>query len=301
MKLPYPLRRLVRGRRLTGLGLAFVMALSMVGLTAPVSHADPKQPLTEIHWNITGLEGGGQAAHDEYWRVIDQLHHHTGHDFHQTQLDETTGLSNRLVQISLHHKGAYVGALYFWADNLYLAGIYQPGQGGGHFAFRDQRPADFNAVLGVHSEPLPWNGSYIALPGGSTRQNLQINGPRLHGAMMNLAGARRLISHGAGQDLLGQSLVMMIQATAEAARFGRVFDNIRGNIRTAGSGGAQLGVENVDLQQNWSRISNWVYRVIQNPAAGELSFGSGVFHRSFRTLQQLLAYVFFMELHSGSR
>jgi hypothetical protein len=56
-----------------------------------------------------------------------------------------------------------------------------------------------------------------------------------------------------------------------------------------------------DPQQNWGTISNWTYRVLQNAGVRPLQIGADAFLRTFATLRQLIAYVFSMELASGSR
>lgn len=83
-----------------------------------------------------------------------------------------------------------------------------------------------------------------------------------------MGGASTHLQTQNGRSVLSHALVMIIQVTSEAARFGRVFDNIRTNIRNHGSGGAQMGEENVDLQQNWGTISNWTYRCSRTPEYG---------------------------------
>lgn len=288
-------------RRAAGALTALALTAALAGLAAPAAHADTNQPLTQVTWVIDDLLNGGADPHQQYWNMIADLHRHSGHDYFRDNVDETTrSTQSQLIQVSVWRYGTYQGALYFWANNLYLAGFYQPGNGGGHYAFNDPAStARFNQVLGVQARVLPWTGNYSTLPGGSARQNQQINGPRLDSALQQLHQANTLLQSANGRDLLGQSLVMMIQATSEAARFGRVFDNIRGNIRD--HGGAQIGIENADLEQNWGNISNWIYRVLQNPGIAPLQIGTGAFHRSFATLAQLMAYLSYVELHSGSR
>jgi hypothetical protein len=297
------LRRI--GRRALGALVALALSIGLLGLAAPAASADPDRTLTVHDWVIDDLLNGGQDPHQEYWNMIAAMHRVTGHDFFRDTLDETTTNNNALFQVSVHRYGTYVGALYFWTNDLYLAGFYQAGPGGGHYAFNESRRARFNELLRVNSTALPWNGSYTNFSDGagdqSSRRNLQINGPRLDNALQQLGRAGTHLQTQNGRSVLSHALVMIIQATSEAARFGRVFDNIRTNIRNHGSGGAQMGEENVDLQQNWGTISNWTYRVLQNAGVRPLQIGAGAFLRTFATLQQLIAYVFYMELASGSR
>ncbi|MBP0448417.1 hypothetical protein J5Y04_02470 [Kitasatospora sp. RG8] len=292
---------LVRVRRqLVGALVALALAVGLMGMTPPSAHADTNNRLSTINWDISDLNGGGASAHQRYWDVISQLHSLSSHDWFRTDLDETVVADNdQLIQISLNRGGAYLGAIYFWPHNLYVAGFYQVG--GTHWVFNDgdaQRER-FNRVLGVQASTLPWTSNYNGLPGGGTRQNQQINGPRLDNALQQVRQIAALQNSGSGRAVLADSLVMMIQATSEAARFGRIFDNIRGNIRDHGV--AQIGTENVNLERNWDTLSNWVYRVMNNAGTPPVTVGEGVFARTFYTLQQLMQYVSYMDLYSGSR
>ncbi|MFE7760444.1 ribosome-inactivating family protein [Streptomyces sp. NPDC057438] len=138
-------------------------------------------------------------------------------------------------------------------NDLYLAGFYQAGQGGGRYVFTEDRRARFDELLGIRSTALPWNGSCTNFSGNAgdqgSRSNLQINGPRLDNALQQLGRATTHLQSQNGRAAPSQALVMIIRGTSEAARFGRIFDNIRTNIRDHRTGGAQMGVENVDLQQ----------------------------------------------------
>lgn len=285
--------------------MALALSIGLVGLSAPAASADPDRILTVHDWVIDDLENGGQDPHQQYWNMVAAMHRVTGHDFFRDTLDETTTNGNALFQVSVHRYGTYVGALYFWTNDLYLAGFYQAGAGGGHYAFNEPRRARFNELLRIQSTTLPWSGSYTGFSGNAgdqgSRSNLQINGLRLDNALQQLGRANSHLQSQNGRAVLSQALVMIIQATSEAARFGRIFDNIRTNIRDYHTGGAQMGAENVNLQQNWGTISNWLYRVLQNAGTPPLTIGTRDLQRTFATFQQLIAYVFYMELASGSR
>ncbi|MFJ7910995.1 ribosome-inactivating family protein [Kitasatospora sp. NPDC096204] len=286
--------------RLVGALIALALAVGLTGMTSPAARADTNERLTNIDWDISDLNGGGGSPHQRYWDVISRLHTLSSHDWFRTDLDETVVADNeQLIQISIHRSGVYQGAMYFWPHNLYLAGFYQAG--GTHWVFNDGAASTnrFNRVLGVNASVLPWSSNYNNIPGGGSRQNQQINGPRLDNALQQVHHISGLMASGSGRSLLADSILMMVQATSEAARFGRIFDNIRGNIRDHGL--AQIGVENVNLETNWATISNWVYRVMNNAGTPPLTFGTEGFVRTFYTLQQLMPYVGYMDLFSGSR
>ncbi|MGW7315665.1 ribosome-inactivating family protein [Streptomyces sp. NPDC054854] len=212
---------------------------------------------------------------------------------------------SRLIQIRVLRRGSQVVSLYFWADNLYLAGFYTPGNDqnqGRHYAFNDTWPEDFNHVLNLQTAAtrLPWGGNYVSLPGGNNRTYDVINGPGLHNALLVLGGARARLGNGGdrGATEVGNALTLTIQATAEAARFGRIFDTVRGNIGTGTR--TAMGTDNVVLQNNWSQISRWIYRASDDPAYpthNALTL-SGVACTALRTL---LTHLLYVELLSGSR
>lgn len=294
----------VVGLRLTSLFLALAIALGLVQAASTSAHADPSGPLTKFDWEIGSLVYGGADAHDEYWAFIDRLHQTSGHDIPNhpevaSTLDETTLLPTRLLEARVVEDGEYWGSLYFWADNLYLAGFYQPGYSangvthpGRHYAFPDVWPTEFQQVLGVSSVTrLPWNGNYANLPGGST--DARAARVITHNNIADALEAIRRAPDRLAQDsnAFGRQLVLLIQATSEAARFGRIFDNIRGNIRDYTS--HPMTAQNVALQQAWDNLSSWVYRRL-----GGSNEPYAINNITFQTLAAWLAYVGYMELHA---
>ncbi|MGI5526003.1 ribosome-inactivating family protein [Streptomyces syringium] len=300
----HPLNLLhLTGRRLVGLALALAMTVGLISTAAaPAAHADPHDTHTQWTWQIEDLQHGGEAAERSYYRLIERLHDISGHRIPgQDRLAETTNQPARIIEIRLQNGEQYWGSLYFWADNLYLAGFYQPSVDGSddhHYVFPDVWPDEFSRVLGgVQVDRLPFGGNYNQLPGGSTqaRQQQSITAFSFYAALATLQHAPRYLHTGPGRESMGRSLVTIIQATSEAARFARLFDNIRGNMRDYTAN--PIGAENVVLEQNWDHISDWVYRAMQPGNHGVLGLGS----RTFTTLQALLAYVGYIELSSKAR
>ncbi|WP_406193801.1 ribosome-inactivating family protein [Kitasatospora sp. NBC_01560] len=289
------------GRRLVGVLLALGLALGLLQTaSAPAAHADPSDTITKFDWDIGDLEWGGDAAHSNYWYAIDQLHRISGHDIPNhpevaSQLDETTLLPTRLIEARILTHGQYRGSLYWWADNLYFAGFYQPAYDnhpGTHYGFPDVWPTEFQqATHSVNFQRLPWDGNYSRLPGGGSgeRAGRAIGYANLTNALTSIATAATRIQR--DPNAFAREMVTIIQATSEAARFGRIFDNIRGNIRNYTSNA--MGSENVDLQQHWDDASTFVYRRLggQTPTFS-------ISGRTFQTLAAFLAYVGYMELHA---
>ncbi|MFB7378788.1 ribosome-inactivating family protein [Kitasatospora purpeofusca] len=289
------------GRRLVALLLALGLALGLSqAASAPAAHADPSDSITKFDWDIGDLEWGGEAAHSNYWYAIDQLHRISGHDIPNhpevaSQLDETTLLPTRLVEARILTHGQYRGSLYWWADNLYFAGFYQPAYDnhpGTHYGFPDVWPTEFQQVThSVNFQRLPWDGNYSRLPGGGTgeRAGRAIGYANLTNALTSIATAATRLQR--DSNGFAREMVTIIQATSEAARFGRIFDNVRGNIRNYTSNA--MGPENVDLQQHWDDASTFVYRRLSGQTPTFSISG-----RTFQTLAAFLAYVGYMELHA---
>ncbi|WP_432129313.1 ribosome-inactivating family protein [Streptomyces sp. bgisy082] len=289
-------------RRIAGLLLAFALSVGILGAATPAAHADPDRPLTVVDWDITGLEHGGQGQHDRYWNMIDQVHRISGHDFYQV-LDETTTTYNQLIQIRVSHAGQHVVSLYFWANTLYLAGFYQPGQPNGtgnrHYVFPDGYPDAFNRVLGVQAHRLPWNGSYANLPSGSSRDERRLTPQNLQNALLTLGNAQQLLGTGAGQNTVGSYLVDVIGATAEAARFGHLFDIIRGNIRNRTE--TPIGRFGAALQTSWGHISTWVYQRLNDPTGGGITIGGPGYSRYYLTVAALIRDLGYIQLNGHKR
>ncbi|MFE0581094.1 ribosome-inactivating family protein [Streptomyces sp. NPDC058874] len=289
-------------RRVACLLVALALSAGVLGAAAPAAHADPDRPLTVVDWDISGLEHGGQGHHDRYWNMIDQVHRISGHDFYQV-LDETTTTPDRLIQIRVSHAGQYVVSLYYWANTLYLAGIYQPGQpdgtGNRHYVFPDGYPDAFERVLGVRAHRLPWNGSYATLPGGGARAERRLTPQNLQNALLTLRNTQQLLTTGAGRQTVGSYLVDVIGATAEAARFGYVFDVIRQNIAHHAS--TPIGPFGADLETSWGQLSAWVYARLRNPAGNGFTIGAQGYSRYYPTVAALIANLGYIQLNGHKR
>ncbi|MDI9883714.1 ribosome-inactivating family protein [Streptomyces sp. HNM0645] len=289
-------------RRITGLLLALALSVGMLSAAASTAHADPDRPLTVVDWDITGLENGGQGQHDRYWNMIDRMHRISGHDFYRV-LDETTTTHNQLIQVRVNHAGRHVVSLYFWANTLYLAGFYQPGQANGtgnrHYVFPDGYVDAFNGVLGVRAETLPWNGSYANLPNGGLRDQRRLSPQNLQNALLTLGNAQQLLGSGHGQHTVGSYLVDIIGATAEAARFGYLFDIVRGNIRNHTSN--PIGRFGAALQTSWGQLSTWVYARLNDPTGGGFTIGGAGYSRYYPTVAALIADLGYIELNGHKR
>jgi hypothetical protein len=284
-------------RRIAAVTVALALSLAVVQLSAPAARADPQQAVTDITWDITQLRYAGISAHDSYWDVIAQIHTISGHRAGPAQyaLYETTTTRDRLIRINLVENGRDVGSLYYWANDLYLIGFRQPGQG--TYAMSNNQRGTFDRVARVRSRPLPWLGDYPTLPGGSQQERAKsrIYPGALDNALLQISQAHTLLMTANGVRTLGRAMVMIIAATSEAARFSTVFDLIRGNIRYRTD--TPLGGDNVALEQNWARISGWLYRAFQNREQPPLVING----RQFTTVTAVMAFIHWIDLFGNAR
>ncbi|WP_030019843.1 ribosome-inactivating family protein, partial [Streptomyces monomycini] len=135
-----------------------------------------------------------------------------------------------------------VAALYVRSDNLYLMGVWTPssqsGSVSGLVGFRDQR-AEMQAILQRNGTPAPvtdfgFNSNYDAL-GSDTRATVGMNGYTIANAVRAVSGYNNHMTHTA-QTGFQASLIILIQAVSEAARFQDIAITVGNNIRSGRSG-----------------------------------------------------------------
>lgn len=146
---------------------------------------------------------------------------------------------------------------------------------------------------------LPWNGSYATLPGGGNRAQRQLTPQNLQTGLQTLGRTQELLRSAAGQTTIGSYLVDIIGATAEAARFGYIFDTVRQNIRNRTS--TPIGAFGAELETSWGRLSAWVYARLNNPAGAGLTIGAPGYSRYYPTVAALIANLGYIELNAYKR
>ncbi|WP_191971760.1 ribosome-inactivating family protein [Streptomyces luteolifulvus] len=279
-------------RKILTLFAALVCTAVMAGLAASPAQADPHRDLTQIDWNITNLDEGGDAAASAYHGMVGRLRDVSGHRL-GNNLMETTTQPARVIEVRVLTAGHHLLSLYFWADNLYLGGYWEPH--GGHYLFSDLWPDQMQRILGspddVHM--LPWGSNYSELPGGSNRGSFNLGPQGIWTALNRLMRSHQLLPQDHRDVAAG--ILQTIAVTSEAARFGYIErlagDSIRNNQPT------QLGSTGLALENNWSRMSEWVRGELQNPTRPDLEVAG---HR-FSSIGALIAFVYYMEIkHPGS-
>ncbi|WKV70045.1 ribosome-inactivating family protein [Streptomyces sp. PCS3-D2] len=91
----------------------------------------------------------------------------------------------------------------------------------------------------------------------------------------------------------------VIGATAEAARFGYVFDVIRQNIAHHAS--TPIGPFGADLETSWGQLSAWVYARLRNPAGNGFTIGAQGYSRYYPTVAALIANLGYIQLNGHKR
>ncbi|MEV6975984.1 ribosome-inactivating family protein [Kitasatospora sp. NPDC093806] len=284
-------------KRLCSALLTLAVAMGLVTTLSGTASATNYQV---IDWNISNITAGGNTHHQNYWNLIDAIHRHTyGDPTGVNGVTETTTEHGRLVQVRvLDTNNTHLASVYLWANDLYVAGFYSP-QNNTHWAFVD-RINEFENALGVR---VPANrriasGNYADIPGGNDRGTLAPNPGNIYNAMRTLGRAT------AYNDATGRAVLMATQIFSEAARFGVVFDVIRGNIQNPNRN-RTLNYENPDragdfiqaatVENQWGAIS----RFIRNARANPNGQAVWVMSHQVTTIAAVLYYIGFIEANGG--
>ncbi|MFF8729473.1 ribosome-inactivating family protein [Streptomyces sp. NPDC015171] len=273
------------------------LAISM-GLVTTLSGTASATNYQVIDWHISNITAGGNTHHQNYWNLIDAIHRYTyGDPTGVNSVTETTTERGRLIQVRvLDTNNAHLASVYLWANDLYVAGFYAP-QTNTHWAFQD-RINEFQTALGV---TVPANrriasGNYSDIPGGNDRGSLAPNPENIYNAMRTLGRAATY------NDATGRAVLMATQIFSEAARFGVVFDVVRGNIQTPTRNrplnyfDPQRGnILAANVENQWGAISRFIREARANPSGQTIS----IMGHTVTTIAAVLYYIGFIETNGG--
>jgi hypothetical protein len=273
------------------------LAVSM-GLVTALSGTASATNYQVIDWHVSSITSGGNTHHQNYWNLIDAIHRYTYGDVTGVNsVTETTTERGRLIQVRvLDTNNVHLASVYLWANDLYVAGFYAP-QTNSHWAFQD-RINEFQTALGV---TVPANrriasGNYNDIPGGNDRGSLAPNPENIYSAMRTLGRAA------AYNDATGRAVLMATQIFSEAARFGVVFDVVRGNIQDPNRNrrlnyvdGQRGNILAANVENQWGAISRFIREARANPS-GQSIFIMG---HAVTTIAALLYYVGFVEANGA--
>ncbi|MET9762253.1 ribosome-inactivating family protein [Streptomyces sp. NPDC006372] len=265
---------------------AALLALAMsMGLVTSLSSTASAANYQVVDYNISNITAGGMDHALAYYHVIDAIHRLSyGEPTEERSIAQTTQEQGRIIQVRIRDTGGNdLVSIYIWANTLYVAGFYAA-RGGGHYVFNDGREAEFEQTLGIarnSAERLGRTGNYTGLPTGNNRESLTINPQAIYGAASTLGYSRGY------NDNVGRALVVMIQTFSEAARFGRVMENVYYNIYHPGNT-EQMGAL-AGLQNQWRSISQFARDLRSGYTPSITVLGTIV--RSFEQLRQRLSFV----------
>ncbi|MFD4660138.1 ribosome-inactivating family protein [Kitasatospora sp. NPDC058444] len=273
------------------------LAISM-GLVTTLSGTASATNYQVIDWHISNITSGGNTNHQNYWNLIDTIHRRTyGDSTGLNGVTETTTERGRLIQVRvLDTNNVHVVSVYLWANDLYVAGFYAP-QSNSHWAFQD-RIGEFENALGVS---VPANrriasGNYSNIPGGNERGSLVLSPEHIYNAMRTLGRAT------AYNDATGRALLTAIQIFSEAARFGVVFDVVRGNIQDPGRNrplnyfDPQRGnISAANVENQWGQISEFIRNARNDPSTATIS----IMGHTVATIAAVLYYIGFIEANGA--
>ncbi|MFH9395027.1 ribosome-inactivating family protein [Streptomyces sp. NPDC017413] len=265
-------------RTLLSAGLATALVAPV--LTAAPARAQP-QPVPTVRileWDITGLNSGNPTSQNvatQYHQMTARLFYSIGREIPDTggAVRVTDATRSQLIELRVIDRNNLTSrhrlTLYLWSDNLYLIGITAQGL---HYAFLDMvdsgdaalATAALQAHYGGPVAPfarLAFGGRYTGngmLDPNNNRAAFTFGIFPLAQAINTLSALRQTNN----VQIVRDSFVRIIAATAEAVRFGWVRNRIEAILRAGfqqDEHGQQttLGGFGVDLERNWGAISQW--------------------------------------------
>lgn len=253
-----------------------LVLLAAVGLTAPAAHADTgNTQRVQIIWNVHSLmTGDAVTAQQDYATMIDSLRSAAGHNVLWDRLGDTetrTDNDHHVVEIRVMDNNDSVAGLYLRSDNLYLMGFWtgSPNSGSvtGLLGFSDQFQ-ELQFILQRNGTPaavqnIGYSSSYNAL-GSDRRTRVSMDMTRIALAL-NMVRRANTTNVPYNTTAFRDQLLILIQATAEAARFQDIRDRVWANIglgRDSTVPNPHLDNDMIGLENNWGRISTWVHQQV---------------------------------------
>lgn len=265
-------------RRILGLVVALSLAAPAVtaagasesayaATTQQQETAADNNGIAHVRWDLGPGPTGNDQAH-EYDRMINAVRHAAGHNWRRDML-ETTDRTHRLVVVEVHlHHGEFGGTdrlnLYFTAADMYLRGWESPDD-------RTNTVVQFGSydlalrLPGTHRiHRLGFGEAYPSIESTAelNRQRLRFNRNNLFDSVLLLHRFSHPNNHVQPRDV-ARSVLRLVVAIAEAARFGGIAGTIGGAIRSNSE--RPLGDTNVALTNNWDRLSRWGRNETRDP------------------------------------
>ncbi|MFF4490035.1 ribosome-inactivating family protein [Streptomyces sp. NPDC001544] len=274
-----------RGLLAFALASLIAFALALTTGAGPASAAVGPNQITHVYMNLANQ--GSQSQQNQYQGLIDSLRQassqFTGSYRGNTRITQYS--DQGLIRLSLHVTASNTEtSLWIDPSDLYVLGFSN--QWNQTWQFNDNRInlgtrlAQSGFTTNGNVQTLFFGGAYTSLPAsaGVNRSNFQHDYSDIIGAVEQLAHVTNPTggqANGSDQQWTARSLLLLIQATSEAARF---YD-INGVFRTTmlGAYGSRgLTAYQQNLENAWSAASAFGYNLTNYGSATPITTTGGI-------------------------
>ncbi|MEU9401190.1 ribosome-inactivating family protein [Streptomyces sp. SID4985] len=239
----------------------------------------PQAVLNPFFWDFRSSDAS--VIRNAYGRAISRLRQAVGHAYAADPSFQVTSDQADIATMTVLLPGNRQVSLHYTTDNLYLRG-FSVGQGDvvqfndfdlGHEMDRNARTLPFNGRYGTERGHLEFNSS-------RTRAQLSFSRRALGESLENLYNFANDSGNVSNQQVATAALTL-VAATSEGARFRPVYQDVLNAI--PGEGGAGQSGDDLILENNWSRLTDFTRRLANHEHPAELALGG----RHFRTIQNV--------------
>ncbi|MGW4271074.1 ribosome-inactivating family protein [Streptomyces seoulensis] len=248
--------------------------------TAPTAVAvRPQAVQNSFFWDFQSSDAS--VIRNTYGQAISRLRQSVGHAYPADTSFQVTSDQADIATMTVLLPGNRQVSLHYTTDNLYLRG-FSVGQGDvvqfndfdlGHQLDRNARTLPFNGRYGTERGHLEYNSS-------RTRAQLSFSHHALGESLENLYNFANDSGNVSNQQVATAALTL-VAATSEGARFQPVYQDVLNAI--PGSGSASQTNDDLILENNWSRLTDFTRRLANHENPAELVLGT----RHFRNIQNV--------------
>jgi hypothetical protein len=265
------LRRTLR-KAVTGLALSLALGAGLLSPAGPAAATTGDGQISHV-WLDLGDEPTDGLA-DAYSTFLNSLRGAVGYSAQGVQVTQHASQNEGVVRVSLaanDDSGNRRGVdLWVNPDNLYVVGYSPQATPGVSYTFSDVHAS---SAMPSHQN-LPFGGNYNSLVGAANRNrsDTPVAFWSIRQAIIDLANQR---SANDRPQTTARALLLLVQVTAEAARFSGVEEVFRGALSSWES---ETGIPEQlqHLENNWGTVSNFFWNSLgmgdnPNPAALNIS------------------------------
>ncbi|MFD8912669.1 ribosome-inactivating family protein [Streptomyces sp. NPDC059575] len=239
----------------------------------------PQAVLNPFVWDFRSSDAS--VIRNTYGQAISRLRQSVGHAYAADPSFQVTSDQADIATMNVLLPGNRQVSLHYTTDNLYLRG-FSVGQGDvvqfndfdlGHQMDRNARTLPFNGRYGTERGHLEFNSS-------RTRAQISFSRRALGESLENLYNFANDSGNVSNQQVATAALTL-VAATSEGARFQPIYQDVLNAI--PGEGGASQSDDDLVLENNWSRLTDFTRRLANHEHPAELELGD----RRFRTIQNV--------------